>query len=73
MLFFGAIHQYKYMGLDTLPHAFARFGHTVLESVLLVAGKLWGPWQPYEEIVYNYYMADLVNPFLDHLPTDLVC
>ncbi|MCJ7772593.1 MAG: glycosyltransferase [Desulfobacterales bacterium] len=67
VLFFGAIRPYK--GLDTLLNSFSEVLKIIPESRLLIAGKLWEKWQPYENIIKFLEMDDYVTAFLDYVPS----
>lgn len=67
LLFFGAIRRYK--GLDVLLEALALARQTVPELELLVAGKLWEPWEPYQASIERLGLAGAVHCRLDYVPS----
>jgi len=67
ILFFGAIRPYK--GLDTLIKSFSKVLIKFPETRLLIAGKLWEKWQPYETLIKSLEITDYVTTFLDYIPS----
>jgi len=67
ILFFGAIRPYK--GLDTLLKSFSKVLIKFPETRLLVAGKLWENWQPYDNLITSLEITDYVTTFLDYIPS----
>ena len=64
LLFFGAIREYK--GLDTLLLALKEIKD---ESVkLIIAGKPWGDFKKYQEIIDKNDLKNRVRLFLDFIP-----
>jgi glycosyltransferase involved in cell wall biosynthesis len=70
VLHFGAIREYK--GLDTLLLAFPQVKKSIPNSRLLVAGKPWGDWKPYAEIIRAASLEPDVSLFLEYIPTNRV-
>lgn len=66
LLFFGIIRPYK--GLDVLLHALAtvRVSHPTVR--LIVAGKPWGRWEPYGEIITSLGLEGHVDVDLRYIP-----
>ncbi len=67
ILFFGAIRPYK--GLDVLIDALAQVRREVPAVRLLVAGKLWEPWDRYQAKIDQLGLADCVHTRLEYIPT----
>jgi glycosyltransferase involved in cell wall biosynthesis len=67
VLLFGAVRPYK--GLDTAIHAFAEVAASDRSVHLLIAGRLWGEWQPYQELVDRHGLAGRVHLHPDYVPT----
>ncbi|HXH21904.1 MAG TPA: glycosyltransferase [Dehalococcoidia bacterium] len=70
VLAFGNIRPYK--GLDVLIDAFAAVVRDIPEAVLVIAGKPWSDWQPYESLIASLGLSGRVRLFLDFIPNDLV-
>jgi len=71
ILLFGAIRHYK--GIDTALIAFSKVKKIIPEARLLIAGKLWEKWEPYEELMKKLGIGDSVTVFTDYVPTGDVC
>jgi glycosyltransferase involved in cell wall biosynthesis len=67
VLLFGAIRPYK--GIDTALSAFARVKAENPSARLLIAGKLWQRWQPYEEQIKRYGIEANVVTRLEYIPS----
>lgn len=67
ILFFGTIRPYK--GLPTLLNAFSHVLKFIPESRLLIGGKLWGKWHPYETQIKSLGIDTYVTTFLDYIPS----
>ncbi|MGB5748040.1 MAG: glycosyltransferase family 4 protein [Desulfobacterales bacterium] len=67
ILLFGAVRPYK--GVDTALKAFSKVLPEVPDALLLVAGKLWQKWEPYQEIMNTLTIADSVRTFLEYIPS----
>lgn len=67
ILFFGAIRPYK--GLDTLIRSFSEISKMLPDARLLIAGKLWGKWQPYHELMKSLNIIDFVTTQLEYIPS----
>ncbi len=65
-MFFGLIRRYK--GLDVLLRAFARALADAPEARLVVAGKPWIDWRPYEELIGELGIARRVHAFPRYVP-----
>jgi len=70
LLVFGAIRPYK--GVDTAIKAFAAVLKTMPESRLLIAGKLWESWEPYQCLIQELNIEDRVILHLDYIPAEKV-
>lgn len=67
VLLFGALRAYK--GLATLLAAMPQVRRELPQVRLLVAGKLWEPWTPYQSLIDSLGLADCVDLHLDYVPT----
>ena len=67
ILLFGAVRSYK--GVDTAFKAFAKVLPQLPDALLMVAGKLWQKWEPYQELVSTLAIADSVKSFLEYIPS----
>lgn len=67
VLLFGAIRPYK--GIDTAIIAFAHVKAKIPSAQLLIAGKLWGNWRPYEELIKRYGIEKNVVTCLEYIPS----
>ena len=67
ILLFGAIRPYK--GVDTALKAFSKVLPEVPDAILMVAGKLWQKWEPYQELMNTLPIADSVRTFLEYIPS----
>lgn len=67
ILFFGAIRPYK--GLDTLLEAFDLVADKIPDVHLIIAGRLWEPWERYESLIRGRSWRDRVIFRLDYIPT----
>ncbi len=70
VLFFGAIRPYK--GLDVLLEAFSEVVRAFPDAMLLVAGKPWGTWEPYQRLIREHGLESRVACRLEYVPTDQV-
>jgi glycosyltransferase involved in cell wall biosynthesis len=70
ILLFGAIRDYK--GIDIALKAFAQVLLEVPDAVLMIAGKLWQKWDPYQQIIDAQGIAGEVRTHLDYIPSDEV-
>ncbi|MGD9973306.1 MAG: glycosyltransferase [Desulfatirhabdiaceae bacterium] len=66
LLVFGAIRPYK--GIDTALKAFAQVLKTIPECRLLIAGKLWESWEPYDRLIRDLGILDRVILHPDYIP-----
>lgn len=71
VLLFGAIRPYK--GVDTAIEAFSRVIKNVPEAILLIAGKTWQSWKPYQQKIEQLSIGKAVKTHLDYIPTGDVC
>lgn len=67
ILIFGAIRPYK--GLDTAIRAFAQTIATLPDARLLIAGRLWEDWGPYERLIRESRIEPQVITHLDYIPS----
>lgn len=67
ILLFGAIRPYK--GIDTALEAFRKVITEIPDARLLIAGKLWEPWDRYEEMIRALNLADYVKTHLAYIPS----
>ena len=67
LLFFGFIRGYK--GLDLLLHALSKLDDSI---ELIVAGEIYGSFDPYQEIIDKDKLADRVHLFTDYISDDQV-
>jgi len=70
ILFFGAIRPYK--GLATAIRAMADVVKAVPEACLLIAGKLWEPWDTYQKLIDESQLSHHVTTFPDYIPSEEV-
>jgi glycosyltransferase involved in cell wall biosynthesis len=70
ILFFGAIRPYK--GLDVALEAFIRVINAVPDARLLIAGRLWEPWDRYETIINGNDLSKSIDKHLHYINTDEV-
>jgi glycosyltransferase involved in cell wall biosynthesis len=70
ILVFGAIRPYK--GLDTALRAFARILSDIPEARLLIAGKLWESWDPYQRLIDKLGIGDRIKTCLEYIPSGAV-
>lgn len=67
ILLFGAIRPYK--GIDTAIRAFAETIKTIPDVRLLIAGRLWEDWNPYEQLIQDMNIEKQVIRHLDYIPS----
>jgi len=67
ILLFGAIRRYK--GVDTALRAFAQVLAKMPECRLLIAGRLWEKWKPYQHLIDHLGVAEQILPVLDYIPS----
>jgi glycosyltransferase involved in cell wall biosynthesis len=67
ILLFGAIRPYK--GLTTAIRAFARVRKAIPEAKLLIVGKLWEDWTPYQKLIDQYELGDFIKTYLHYIPS----
>ena len=70
VLLFGAIRPYK--GIETAIDAFSRVLLEAPDSVLIIAGKLWQKWDPYQQLIDKYGITKEVLTFLNYIPSNEV-
>lgn len=67
VLLFGAIRPYK--GMDTAIRAFAAIHRHIPSARLLIAGKLWEDWAPYQRLIDRCGLAEVVKTHLQYVPS----
>ncbi len=67
VLLFGAIRPYK--GVATALTALAEVKKRVRGVRLVVAGKLWESWEPYDRLIRNLGIAAELTTILDYIPS----
>jgi len=67
VLFFGAIRPYK--GLATAIEAIGEVKKALPQVRLLIAGKLWEPWDTYQKLIDDLELSNHVKTFLDYIPS----
>jgi glycosyltransferase involved in cell wall biosynthesis len=67
ILLFGAIRRYK--GVDTAIKALPRVAQEIPEAVLLIAGKLWQSWDPYQLLIERLRIKNSIVTVLDYVPS----
>ena len=67
ILLFGALRPYK--GVGTAIEAFSKVLPEIPDSLLVVAGKLWLEWEPYQRRIEELGIADAVKTFLEYIPS----
>ncbi len=67
VLLFGAIRPYK--GVATALHALAAVRDRVPDIKLLIAGKLWEDWTPYQEQIEQLDLSEAVKLHLHYIPS----
>ncbi len=70
LLFFGIIRPYK--GVAVLLEALDTVRRTHPDVLLVIAGKPWGAWTPYETIITERGLGDHVRCVLDYVPETAV-
>ena len=63
--FFGNIRHYK--GLEVLLKAFSKVVKTLPNSILIIAGRVWGDWEQYQNIIDNHNLRNKVLLFLKYI------
>ena len=67
ILLFGAIRSYK--GVETALKAFAEVKKSMDHARLVIAGKLWENWAPYDRLIRDLDLAAHVTTILDYIPS----
>ncbi len=70
LLLFGNLRPYK--GLDTLLRSLDIVRREEPSVLLMVTGKPWTEWRPYEELIERLGLAQHVRAKLDYVPDDEV-
>ncbi len=68
ILLFGAIRPYK--GVDTALQAFSQVLLEIPDSTLMIAGKLWQKWDPYQQLIASHGITKEVRTYLDYIPSE---
>ena len=66
MLLFGAVRSYK--GYETALSAFAGVIAKIPECRLIIAGKLWENWEPYQDLINRLNLAKHISTYLEYIP-----
>ena len=67
ILIFGAVRPYK--GIDTALKAFSEVLKAVPQAVLLIAGKLWQKWEPYQNLIDQLGISEAIKTHFDYIPS----
>ena len=67
VLLFGAIRPYK--GIDSAILAFAEIVKKIPDARLLIAGRLWEDWTPYDRLIHDLDLMESVITHLDYIPS----
>ena len=70
VLYFGLIREYK--GINILIKAFHELKKKEPKAVLVIAGKLWIDWKPYQNLIDSLGLIDSVKLMLEYVPKDKV-
>lgn len=70
ILLFGAVRPYK--GIETALQAFMQVLKKVPEARLLIAGKPWQPWGPYQRRIEALGIGECVKTYLRYIPSGKV-
>lgn len=70
VLCFGNIRKYK--GVDILLDAFCVAQKEVQDIHLVIAGKPWIDWKPYQAQIAALGLAELTTCYLDYVPTEQI-
>jgi len=67
ILYFGNIRKYK--GVDVLIKAFAKIKHEVSNVKLIIAGKNWIDWKPFQDLIDEYNLNRDIILLLAYIST----
>lgn len=67
ILYFGNIRRYK--GVDILIRAFAKVRQEISNSKLIIAGKNWIDWQPFQELIDKHGLNKDIILRLNYIST----
>ena len=67
ILYFGNIRKYK--GVDVLIEAFHRVKQEISNAKLIIAGKNWIDWRPFQELIEKYNLNRDIILYLDYIST----
>ena len=70
ILIFGAIRPYK--GIQTAIAAFGKIQKTLPDTRLVIAGKRWEDWTPYEDQIKKLKLENRIDTYPGYIPSDLV-
>lgn len=70
ILLFGAVRPYK--GIGAALRAMALAAPKLPRVKLLIAGKLWGDWQPYAQLIRDLGLDEVVKTRLEYIPANAV-
>ncbi len=68
VLFFGTIRKYK--GLDILINAFSLISKKDPHTRLIIAGKNWIDWKPFERQIQILNLSSKVLSYIQYIPSD---
>jgi len=66
ILYFGNIRKYK--GVDVLIKAFSQVKKKIPQAKLLIIGKNWIDWQPFQDIIERNSLKENIFLKLDYIP-----
>lgn len=70
VLFFGHVRNYK--GVDTLLEAVSQLKSEFAELTCIIAGKNWVSWDPFQKIIDENKLQDIVEADLEYVPSSKV-
>jgi glycosyltransferase involved in cell wall biosynthesis len=70
MLLFGIVRHYK--GIEVALKAMPEILSRIPEARLVVAGKLWVDWAPFQKLIENFSMEHRISTFLKYIPSENV-
>ena len=70
VLLFGAIRPYK--GIETAIRSFSRVSMVIPEARLLIAGKLWESWLPYDQLISDLGVGEYIISQLEYIPSNQI-
>lgn len=70
VLLFGAIRPYK--GIVTAIESFSKVIKSIPKARLLIAGRLWEDWYPYEQLISKLKIENYIFSHRDYVPSNQV-